>query len=111
MAVSRNGRNKQQLSLTQMTSPPNNPVVQKRPQQIFSDQQEKELSSFVRDASDFYNGMSVKDVRILAFVYGVCNQVDLPIGWRDKHEASFAWCSGFTKRNKLSLMVSNTRVD
>lgn len=106
---------KQPPNSKRMTSPPsiaNCPVFRHRShQQIFSDQQEEELSTFVRDASDYYNGMTSKDVRILAFVYGVCNQVDLPIGWRNKHEASLVWCSGFTKRNKLSLSVSSNRVD
>lgn len=85
-------------------------ATNKRAQQIFSDEQEAELSKFVRDASDYYNGITSKDVRILAFVYGVCNQVDLPEKWQHKHEASFAWCSGFAKRNKLILlsMVSNS---
>lgn len=85
----------------------NHPVVHRRTPQIFSDEQEKELTKFVRDASDFYNGMTSKEVRILAYVYGVCNQVDLPSGWRDKHEASFAWCSGFTKRNGLTLVMGS----
>lgn len=49
--------------------------------------------------------MTSKVVRILAFVYGVCNQVDLPVGWHYNHEASLAWCAGFTKRNKLSLVM------
>lgn len=88
--------------------PPNaNYSIRKRfPQQIFSNQQEKELSEFVRDASDYYNGLTSKDVRILAFVYGVCNKVDLPAGWQDNHQASFAWCSRFAKRHKLSLLFA-----
>lgn len=82
--------------------------IEKRPQQIFSNEQEKELSEFARDASDYYNGLTSKDVRILAFVYGVCNQVDLPAGWRDKHEASFAWGSRFAKRHNLNLLIGSS---
>ncbi|XP_037032107.1 uncharacterized protein LOC119071327 [Bradysia coprophila] len=83
-----------------------NVSIEKRPQQIFSNEQEKELSEFVRDASDYYNGLTSKDVRILAFVYGVCNQVDLPAGWRVNHQATFSWCSRFTKRFQLSLLIA-----
>lgn len=85
-------------------------IVRRRSQQIFTAEQERELSRFVREASDFYNGMTSKDVRILAYVYGVCNQVNFPVSWCIKHEASFAWCSGFAKRHKLRLvnMFSNT---
>lgn len=77
----------------------------KRPRQIFSIEQEEELAVFVRDTSNYYNGMSSKDVRTLAFVYGVCNQVDLPLGWRESYQASFDWCLGFIKRNKLTPMM------
>lgn len=80
----------------------------KRARQIFSIEQEEELAVFVRDASNYYNGMSSKDVRILAFVYGVCNQVDLPVGWRESHQASFDWCLGFIKRNKLTPMMTSS---
>lgn len=83
-----------------------NSTLDKRPQQIFSNKQERELSGFVRDASEYYNGLTTKDVRILAFVYGVCNQVDLPADWHDKHQASLAWCSRFAKRYKLSLLIA-----
>lgn len=86
----------------------NNSAGYKRPRQIFSVEQEEELAVFVRDASNYYNGMSSKDVRILAFVYGVCNQVDLPVGWRESHQASFDWCLGFIKRNKLTPMMTSS---
>ncbi len=79
-------------------------IIRRRRQQIFTDEQEKELSRFVRDASDFYNGMTSKDVRTLAYVYSVCNAVKIPISWRVNYRASIAWCSGFTKRNQLTLV-------
>lgn len=91
-----------------ITTSVNNSAGYKRPRQIFSVEQEEELAVFVRDASNYYNGMSSKDVRILAFVYGVCNQVDLPVGWRESHQASFDWCLGFIKRNKLTPMMTSS---
>lgn len=93
---------------TSITTNANNTAGYKRPRQIFSVEQEEELAVFVRDASNYYNGMSSKDVRILAFVYGVCNQVDLPVGWRESHQASFDWCLGFIKRNKLTPMMTSS---
>lgn len=77
----------------------------KRPRQIFTMQQEEQLAAYVRDTANYYSGLSSKEVRILAFVYGVCNQVEMPVGWRETHQASFDWCIGFIKRNKLSPMV------
>lgn len=95
-------------SATSIATNINNSAGYKRPRQIFSVEQEEELAVFVRDASNYYNGMSSKDVRILAFVYGVCNQVDLPVGWRESHQASFDWCLGFIKRNKLTPMMTSS---
>lgn len=73
----------------------------KRPRQIFTMEQENELADYVRDTSNYYSGLSSKEVRILAFVYGVCNQVEMPPGWRESHQASFDWIVGFIKRTKL----------
>lgn len=73
----------------------------RRPRQVFSIEQENELADYVRETSNYYSGLSSKEVRILAFVYGVCNQVEMPPGWRESHQASFDWCVGFIKRTKL----------
>lgn len=80
----------------------------KRPRQIFTLQQEEQLAAYVRDTANYYSGLSSKEVRIMAFVYGVCNHVEMPVGWRETHQASFDWCIGFIKRNKLSPMVVQT---
>lgn len=82
----------------------------RRPRQIFSLQQEEELATFVRETSDYYNGMSSKDVRTLAFVYATCNRVEIPAGWKESSEASFDWCLGFIKRNKLSPMMTTSNM-
>lgn len=83
------------------------PTVYKRPRQIFSVDQEEELAVHVRDTSNYYGGMSSKDVRTLAYVFGTCNQVDMPSGWQETHQASFDWCLGFIKRNKLTPMMTS----
>lgn len=73
----------------------------RRPRQVFTTHQETELADFVRDTSIYYSGLSSKEVRILAFVYGICNQVDMPMGWYESHQASFDWIVGFIKRSKM----------
>lgn len=90
-------------AVTNSTTPPN--PNYKRPRQIFTLSQEEQLAVYVRDTATYYSGLSSKEVRILAFVYGVCNSVDMPSGWRETHQASFDWCLGFIKRNKLSPMI------
>lgn len=79
----------------------------RRPRQIFTMQQEYELADYVRETSNYYSGLSSKEVRILAFVYGICNQVEMPTGWHESHQASFDWIVGFIKRTKLpSTMIT-----
>lgn len=73
----------------------------KRPRQVFTMEQENQLADYVRETSNYYSGLSSKEVRIMAFVYGVCNQVDMPPGWYESHQASFDWIVGFQKRTKL----------
>lgn len=83
----------------------------RRPRQIFTLQQETELADYVRDTSNYYQGVSSKEVRILAFVYGICNQVEMPTGWHESHQASFDWIVGFVKRTKLpSTMITGISI-
>lgn len=89
-----------------MTNLPNTGF--RRPRQIFTLQQEEQLATYVRETANYYSGLSSKDVRILAYVYGVCNQVEMPNGWHESYQASFDWCCGFQKRNKLSPLIINT---
>lgn len=79
----------------------------RRPRQVFTMEQENQLADYVRETSNYYSGLSSKEVRIMAFVYGVCNQVEMPTGWHETHQASFDWCVGFIKRTKLpSTMIT-----
>lgn len=79
----------------------------RRPRQVFTMEQENQLADYVRETSNYYSGLSSKEVRILAFVYGVCNQVEMPNGWHESHQASFDWCVAFIKRTKLpSTMIT-----
>lgn len=83
----------------------------RRPRQIFTLQQETELADYVRDTANYYQGVSSKEVRILAFVYGICNQVEMPTGWHESHQASFDWIVGFMKRTKLpSTMITGISI-
>lgn len=73
----------------------------RRARQIFTQGQEEQLAVYVRETSNYYSGLSSKEVRIMAYVWGVCNQVEMPPGWHESHQASFDWCVGFIKRTKL----------
>lgn len=78
-----------------------NSIGSKKPRMIFTMEQEEQLAVFVRDTSNYYSGLSSKELRILAFVFGVCNQVEMPPGWLEHHQASLEWCIAFIKRVKL----------
>lgn len=79
----------------------NNSSNSRRARQIFTQGQEEQLAVYVRETSNYYSGLSSKEVRIMAYVWGVCNQVEMPPGWHESHQASFDWCVGFIKRTKL----------
>lgn len=90
-------------TVNKMMAPPTNGTSGgfRRPRQIFTQEQEDQLAVYVQETSNYYSGLSSKEVRIMAYVYGVCNQVDMPTGWHESHQASFDWCVGFIKRTKL----------
>lgn len=73
----------------------------RRARQIFTQGQEEQLAVYVRETSNYYSGLSSKEVRIMAYVWGVCNRVEMPPGWHESHQASFDWCVGFIKRTRL----------
>ncbi|XP_049766151.1 uncharacterized protein LOC126095391 [Schistocerca cancellata] len=75
-------------------------VGYKRSRQVFSDEQEAEREEYIQKAAKLYYGHSAKEVRSLAFDYGVNNNVKFPIGWSDVELASTDWFGGFLKRKK-----------
>ena len=68
--------------------------------QVLSHDQEKELSSYLKKAADIYFGLSVKEVRKLAYQFAESTNKTIPPSWKENEMAGSDWFSGFLKRNK-----------
>nr|XP_053647291.1 uncharacterized protein LOC128698911 isoform X2 [Cherax quadricarinatus] len=79
------------------------------PRQVLSDDQEKELSTYLKQAADIYYGLSVKEVRKLAYQFAESASKTIPPSWKKHKMAGSDWFSGFLKRNKdLSIRSPET---
>lgn len=72
--------------------------------QIFSVGQEKELMTYVLRASDIYYGLSIEELRTLAYQYARVIKTKYPGSWDTNQKASKDWYYSFMNRHKnLSL--------
>jgi hypothetical protein len=53
---------------------------------------------YILAASKLYHGLTMKDVRNLAYQYAIKNIVIIPAGWCDEQHASSDWLSSFLER-------------
>ncbi|XP_017050190.1 uncharacterized protein LOC108094242 [Drosophila ficusphila] len=82
---------------------------------IFSDEEEQTLLKYLLHASDIYYGLSISELRALAFQYAVSIKRNYPESWDENKEASKDWYYSFMNRHpNLSLrkpeQVSQNRV-
>lgn len=76
----------------------------KKPRIVFSEEEEMELESYLKKASDVYFGLTPMEVRQLAFDYGKALNKSLPQSWNNNSLAGADWFSAFLKRHPtLSL--------
>lgn len=68
---------------------------------IFSDEQEKQLASYIQKASDIYFGLTPTEVRRLTYQFSVAHQVKIPERWTETNVAGPDWFSAFHKRHPL----------
>lgn len=67
--------------------------------QVFSIDQEKELGKFVEDMSKMYYGLTVVQLRKLAYSYAATNNIPYPPAWDKTKQAGRDWYRGFLDRN------------
>lgn len=70
-----------------------------RVRQVFSEEMEKSLSSYLIKCSNMFYGMQPKQVRKLAFEFAMQNKLKVPSTWTDRKIAGRDWFSGFLYRN------------
>ncbi len=68
--------------------------------QIFTLQQEQELTAYLKTCSLLNHGLTPNETRKVAHQYAVANNVKCPQNWNVRKEASRDWFTGFLKRNK-----------
>lgn len=85
-----------------MKTPDVNPENLGRFKRVFSDDYEKELVDYATEMQNRFYGLSINDLRSLAFQLAERNNIDHPF---DKHQklAGIDWVQSFMKRNKMSL--------
>lgn len=59
----------------------------KKPRQVFTDEEEMEISRYLKESSDIYFGLTPRDVRRLAFDYAKAIKKDVPKQWVDSEIA------------------------
>lgn len=72
--------------------------------QLFTDEEEKELSDYLQHASKLHYGLSTKTTRKLAYDYAIARSKSIPDTWTSNKCAGKEWLRGFmTRRRELSL--------
>ena len=71
---------------------------------FFSETQESELGNYLTDMSKMYYGLTVQQLRKLAYQYAKINKIQYPSIWDTTQQAGRDWYRGFLERNRsLSL--------
>lgn len=70
-----------------------------KPSQVFTDEQEEELSKYAEDCSKLYYGLTCKDLRRLAYDLAVANRNKIHESWKNSEMATKDWLMGFLKRH------------
>jgi len=68
--------------------------------QVFNNDQETILVTYLTKCSQIYYGLTPKDVRQLAFACALKYNVIMPQSWHNNKEAGVDWLTAFLKRNQ-----------
>lgn len=66
---------------------------------IFDQSQETILTNYLKNCAGMYFGLSIKDVRKLAFEFADKLSLKVPLQWTENKSAGVDWFSNFLKRN------------
>ncbi|KAK6166826.1 hypothetical protein SNE40_023441 [Patella caerulea] len=77
-----------------------------KPRQVFTDEQEKQLATYLQHAASIYFGLSPREVRMLAYECAKLFNLQMPVSWSDVQMAGPDWFSAFLKRHpQLAIRV------
>lgn len=75
------------------------------PRKVFEEHMEQILVDYAILASQIYHGLTIYELRKLAFNFAVSNKVDMPKTWKEKEIAGQDWGLAFMKRHKAVLSL------
>jgi hypothetical protein len=67
--------------------------------QVFSDEEETQLVAYIKQAAKLHYGLTLKQVRNLAFELAAANNKDIPAKWKEEQLAGENWLRGFRSRH------------
>lgn len=67
--------------------------------QVFNNEEEQELADYIKDRSDLGYGLTILQVRELAYDFAVANKKVAPKSWGECHKAGPDWYEGFMNRH------------
>ncbi|XP_033109662.1 uncharacterized protein LOC117110923 [Anneissia japonica] len=68
--------------------------------QVFTDQQERELVSYIKRAASVFFGLTPDEIRKLAYECTITYNITRPSSWIEREKAGKDWFTGFMKRNE-----------
>nr|CAI5826562.1 unnamed protein product [Callosobruchus analis] len=72
---------------------------------VFNEEQEKMLVVYIKDAANLQFGLTLKDVKVLAYQFAKANQMKYPTSWDSAQMAGEYWLRLFRKRYKEELSL------
>ncbi|KAL2092863.1 hypothetical protein ACEWY4_012661 [Coilia grayii] len=90
--------------------PPLPPVGYSQHKKVFTLEQEQQLVGYLNRAAEICNGLSPKEVRILAFQCAVQFHCSFPCSWSKTQMAGKDWLTAFLKRNQ-SLFIRKPQAE
>lgn len=77
-----------------------------RSRQVFSELEEQILSDYLKVSSDIYHGLTVREVKKLAYQYALSVGKKIPRAWHANQMAGKDWFTSFLKRkSELSIRI------
>nr|CAI5827726.1 unnamed protein product [Callosobruchus analis] len=72
---------------------------------VFNEEQEKMLVVYIKDAANLQFGLTLKDVKVLAYQFAKANQMKYPTSWDSAQMAGEYWLRLYRKRYKEELSL------
>lgn len=68
--------------------------------QVFTEEQEKMLLNYIKDAALLQYGLTLRDVKVLAYQFATANKIKCPASWDADKMAGDFWLRLFRQRHK-----------